>query len=140
MTLLSWTDDYAIGEAGIDAEHRALFELANDFHSRWQAQGERAEIAQILQRLVLYAEEHFRNEEQVMAAAGYPHLDEHRAVHAYMFEEIFKLREEFEHQDAHLEQDTMRFVRNWLVNHIVQHDFEFRAFLHKKAGSIPAPA
>lgn len=129
MTLLSWSDEYLIGEAGIDAEHQTLFALVNDFHSRWQAQSTREEIAAVLQRLVRYAEQHFRNEEAAMAAARYPHLEEHRAVHAYMFEEIFKLREEYERQDTHLEQDTMRFVRNWLVNHIVQHDFEFRAFL-----------
>jgi hemerythrin len=133
MALLSWSDEYLIGEATIDSEHKGLFVLVNDFHSRWQAKGTREEIALVLHKLVLYAEEHFRHEEAVMDAAGYPRLAEHHTVHADMFEQIFKLREEYEQQDNHLEQDTMRFVRNWLVNHIVQHDFEFRAFLSRSA-------
>ena len=35
MTILTWNDQYRIGNALIDEEHQALFRLINEFHSHW---------------------------------------------------------------------------------------------------------
>lgn len=131
MTFLSWNDDYLIGDATIDTEHRELFRLINEFHSRWQAGRERREIALVLTQLVRYAEEHFQHEEALMAAAGYPLLDEHRRVHEELVESIFVLHEEYVKQEGNIELKTMKFVRNWLVEHIVHNDYLFRDYLAK---------
>ena len=37
MALLSWTDQYLIGNDLIDTEHKELFRLINDFHTHWRA-------------------------------------------------------------------------------------------------------
>ncbi len=132
MTLLSWSDQYLIGNPTIDAEHRELFRLINDFHSHWQERQQRQDIAFVLNRLVSYAQEHFRHEEEIMAAAGYPRLAEHHQVHEHLFDAIFRLHEEYMEQDRHLEQDTMKFVKSWLVEHIINNDYLFRDFLAKK--------
>jgi hemerythrin len=129
MALLSWSDQYLIGNATIDAEHKELFRLINDFHTGWNERRQPTEIAALLNRLVQYAQLHFQHEEAIMADAGYPRLAEHHAVHEQLFDTIFKLHQEQMEHDRHLEQDTLKFVRSWLVEHIVNRDYDFRDFL-----------
>ena len=45
MALLSWSNQYAIGDDVIDTEHEELFRLINDFHNRWLDAHDRQDIA-----------------------------------------------------------------------------------------------
>lgn len=132
MTLLSWSNQYLIGEPTIDKEHHELFDLINAFHTHWQEDRKRSEIANILSKLVKYAELHFQHEEAIMATAGYPLLDEHRAVHEKLFLSIFQLNEGYMNNLRGIEMDTMKFVRDWLIQHIINNDYLFRDFLVRK--------
>lgn len=139
MAFLSWNKQYLIGEVTIDEQHQELFRLINDFHSQWLAQQDRKEIARILNQLVAYAEMHFQHEEIIMRATEYPLLETHHQEHEKMFETIFKLNRSFESGDLHLEQDTLRFIKNWLTEHIVHNDYLFRDFLvHRRAAEETA--
>ena len=133
MAFLSWTRDYRIGNATIDAEHQELFRQINAFHDQWLDKRERRIIAPLLNRLVTYTQQHFGHEEQIMFDAGYPRLAEHQQVHEAMIETIFRLQQSFEDQNNHFEMDTLKFIKSWLVVHILENDFLFRDFMaHKK--------
>ena len=132
MALLSWSDQYLIGNAQIDAEHEELFRLINEFHGLWSENRKQEDIARVLNRLVAYTQIHFQHEEQIMAAAGYPKLEDHQNVHVAMVETIFKLQQSFEDKGLHLEMDTMKFVKAWLVEHILENDYLFRDYLARK--------
>jgi len=129
MALLSWSTQYLIGDDVIDAEHKELFRLINDFHSHWVEAHARQDIARVLNQLVVYAEMHFRHEEKIMAGAGYPKLVEHQHVHESLIETIFQLQKSYEEGSLRLEMDTMKFVKSWLIEHILQNDYLFRDFL-----------
>ena len=139
MSLLSWSKQYLIGDDIIDAEHIKLFELINDFHSRWMETQDKHEISEVFRQLVAYAEIHFQHEESIMAEAGYPKLTEHQKIHETMFETIFELHKSHMEKGLRLEMDTMRFVRSWLLDHILQEDYLFRDFLKrtKKEAEVP---
>lgn len=136
MALLSWSDQYLIGNKTIDDEHKELFRLINEFHSDWVETQDRQAIARVLNRLVDYAERHFQHEEQIMAEASYPMLEEHRKVHEMLFDKIFNLHQEYVSKDLRLEIGMVKFLKNWLVDHILDNDYLFRDFLRRK----PAPA
>ena len=94
MTLLTWSNDYLIGDETIDAEHKELFRIINNFHDKWQERKEsedREAIATVLNRLVRYAEEHFQHEELIMRGADFPLIAEHRSIHEGLFERIFQI-------------------------------------------------
>lgn len=129
MAFLTWNDEFLIGDATVDAEHRELFRLINDFHDHWMEARDRADIGRVLTQLVRYAEDHFQHEEAAMRDAGYPLLDEHHQVHEQLFETIFRLHDAYVNRAGTLELQTMKFVRGWLVDHIVQNDYKFRDFL-----------
>ena len=141
MALLSWSPQYSIGNEVIDAEHEELFRLVNAFHDHWQEKRDQQSIAQLLNQLVVYAEMHFQHEEVIMLDAGFPRLVEHQQVHESMVDSIFSLRQSFEQHHNHLEMNTMKFVKTWLVEHIIQNDYLFRDFLarQKSASDTPAP-
>ena len=137
MALLSWSPQYQIGHETIDAEHQELFRLVNAFHDNWLEKRSRQEIARVLNQLITYAQKHFQHEEAIMTTAAYPQLADHQFIHEAMVDTIFKLRQSFETNDFHLEIETMKFVRSWLVDHIVNHDTLFRNFLARHQASQP---
>ncbi len=139
MALLSWSDQYLIGNDTIDAEHKELFRLINDFHSHWVEARARRDIARVLNQLIDYAQRHFQHEERIMVDAGYAKLEQHRQVHEALIETIFQLQTAYENNSLRLEMETMKFVKSWLVGHILEHDYLFRDFLKKTATSA-APA
>jgi len=136
MALLSWSEQYLIGNDLIDAEHEELFRLINDFHTQWQQGREQQDIARVLNQLIGYADMHFRHEETIMRDAGFPLLDEHMALHEVLIDTIFQLQKSYEEGSLRLEMDTMKFVKSWLLDHILQNDYRFRDFLARKK-SLP---
>ena len=140
MALLSWSKQYLIGNDIIDAEHIKLFALINNFHSRWTDTRDRHEISEIFRQLVAYAEMHFQHEEAIMEDAGYPSLAEHHRIHESMVDTIFVLNKSLMENDHYLEMDTMRFVRSWLLDHILQNDYLFRDYLKRKQKETAEPS
>lgn len=138
MALLSWSNQYEIGNDQIDNEHEGLFRLINKFHSLWTEAQNRQEIARILNQLIVYTETHFRHEEEIMEDAGFPRLDEHKQIHEAMIDRIFQLQRSYEEKDLHLEMHTIKFLKSWLIEHILENDYLFRDFLaHKKNAEPP---
>ena len=138
MSLLSWSDQYLIGNLTIDTEHKELFRLINTFHDHWLENRDRREILQVLNQLVNYTQMHFQHEEAIMQKAEYPKLDEHQQIHEAMVDTIFALQQSFEEKNNHLEIDTMKFVRSWMLEHILENDYLFRDFLSRKSPSEEA--
>ena len=82
-----------------------------------------------------YAQLHFQDEEQIMASAGYPKLDQHHTIHESLIDTIFQLHQSFVDGNLHLELETMRFVRSWLPEHILENNYQFRDYLRHKKNS-----
>lgn len=144
MALLSWSNQYLIGNDLIDTEHEELFRLINNFHSLWMEKQNRQDIARVLNQLIAYAQMHFQHEEVIMEEAGYPKLAEHQKIHEDMIEKIFELHTSYAEGNLRLEIETMKFVKSWLLEHILVNDYMFRDYLARKQNSseeaTPEPA
>ncbi len=140
MTFLSWRSDYEIGVAQIDTEHRSLLNLINAFHEKSVQGAGQSEMAQLLNRLVSYAEEHFQHEEKVMSDNDYPRLDQQREQHVKLVTSIFAINERFATQPAKASTETLQFVKSWLLDHIIQHDMDIGDFLRRKAAQAAKAA
>lgn len=133
MAFLSWRNEYRIGVELIDEEHRYLFDLINAFHDTHVGGTNRSALGQILNRLVHYAEQHFRHEEAIMKAEAYPAYVEHCALHEDLYLTIFRLSEKLAAGSLRDDMETVRFIRSWLVTHIVQHDLQFSDYLARRS-------
>lgn len=141
MALLSWSNQYSIGNDLIDTEHEELFRLINAFHTNWVEERNRQEIARVLNQLIAYAQMHFQHEENIMEDAGYPKLADHQQIHEAMVEKIFELHTAYTEGNLRLEIETMKFLKSWLLEHILENDYQFRDYLARKhdSGEQPAP-
>ena len=70
-----------------------------------------------------------------MSDAGYPKLAEHQQIHEDMIDTIFRLQKSYEEASLRLEMETMKFVKSWLIEHILENDYLFRDFLARKRAS-----
>jgi len=134
MAFLSWRRDYEVGVKLIDAEHRGLFDLINEFHDTRARGNAGKEAAQVLNRLIAYAEEHFQHEEKLMSDNGYRLLDQHRQLHSDLVSSIFAINERLAADTANASAEILPFIKNWLVEHIIQHDMDIGDFMRRKSG------
>lgn len=70
-----------------------------------------------LDDLIGYLVMHFKTEEDLMQARGYADYPAHKALHDRLVETCAG--------EAQITQDTTRFVRDWLLNHIPKIDMPY---------------
>jgi len=133
MTFMSWRKDYEVGVPQIDAEHRLLFDLVNEFHDTYARGGTQREIAHLLNRLIAYAEEHFQHEEKLMSDNGYPQLDLHQKLHSELVLSVFAINEGLAADTVKASKETVQFLKSWLLDHILKHDMDIGDFLRRKS-------
>ena len=131
--LIEWESKLNLGVPVIDAEHRYLVALVNNLHdSLGDGQGG-ADLLHLFAHLVSYVGRHFRNEEALMEAVGYPALDEHRVQHEELEEQTSELSERFLSEGDQVSAETMEFLRDWICVHVMSDDQDIGAFLHGKS-------
>lgn len=133
MSLVRWAPQLNIGHELIDDEHKYLFDLINEFHEAYLTKQSRDQVMRVLNRLIEYAERHFKHEEDLMRDAGYPDLDEHRRKHEALFEKVFELNSRFEDRAINPTHEMFSFLKDWLSDHILQNDSKFGEFLAARA-------
>lgn len=128
MNAIKWHDNYSVGVASLDAQHKILIRLINRLHD---IEREGGDLSSVLERLDWYVRNHFSFEEALLRAADYEeynaHIKEHRD-----FEDWLKsirrvggggleIRELSRSINAHL--------KNWLTKHILVVDMDYKSVL-----------
>ncbi|NPA48695.1 MAG: hemerythrin family protein [Thermodesulfobacteria bacterium] len=128
MSFVLWKPCYCIGDSKIDNQHRSLVSLLNFLYDRVQAACPKRLIDRVLMELVRYAEEHFQDEEDLMERIGFPELEHHRREHERLLMEVFAFKEKFDHGFA-TKMELLHFLRDWLINHVIDEDLKIRRYL-----------
>ncbi len=121
---ITWDKNLETGEPEIDGQHRELFARIDRLLAASRDKRSREEVGQMLTFLGDYVVHHFAAEEAMMAAAGYPEFEAHRAEHARFVQEFGILYREFKSEGP-----TVLFiirvgnrVTGWLREHIYKTD------------------
>ncbi|OKY75864.1 MAG: hypothetical protein BM485_05875 [Desulfobulbaceae bacterium DB1] len=131
VTKIFWKSDYSVNSQYIDHQHQKLLGIVNDFNEALAA-GKGEKIAySLLNRLVQYAEEHFRDEEKLMRMARYPtdELDRHIKEHEKLTEEIFQHTENWSSYRAESLPRIGEFLKKWLLDHILTSDKKYAQYV-----------
>jgi hemerythrin-like metal-binding protein len=128
VRLVEWGPLMSVGEEKLDADHIELIGLLNQLATA-QAMGNRNIVEYVLDELLFYVSFHFGREEEHMATIGYPELESHRATHRRFAERISQVRWQF-HRGlrAELSEELLRFLTEWLFEHIMGTDMAYRRF------------
>jgi hemerythrin len=131
---IDWRDDLLTGVDEIDRQHKELFSRFNLLLDACNQGKGREEVDRMLQFLADYVQTHFRAEEEIQLASGYPELLTHREAHRGFVRQLDGLLEEFRSEGASLPLviKTNQTLVFWLIDHITKMDKELAVFLQKR--------
>jgi len=129
---LTWQDSYSVGVAVLDEDHKRLLNLINQLQTAAHYHTSDDYERETFDALVDYTKTHFQREEELMEKYGYPDLDAHRKQHQAMIAEVGKLLEAYQKDRDGTIEGAIRYLQNWLLNHINGTDKEYSAFLNEK--------
>lgn len=118
---IEWKASMEVGNPMVDNDHRVLLALVNQI-STPETRGDPIAVEFVLDELLGYTARHFAREEGLMARAGYPDLEDHRATHKAMISEVRQLQGRLVAFSPRLGDDLHRFLANWLMQHILVED------------------
>lgn len=122
MALFAWSDDLSVGNQFIDADHKKLIQLINDFHNAMEQGRGNDVIGKVLNNLIIYTKEHFQREQNEMQRIHYPKYLVHKLEHEKLIKDVLELQQNFAKGTSMLSLKVSKFLRDWLVNHILQTD------------------
>lgn len=132
MAFLTWGDQYKVNIAEIDTQHKKLFDMVNEMHDSMRTGKGNEAMGKILGSLLDYVGTHFKTEEKLMTAHGYPDYTKHKQEHDALTKQAVDLHKQFKEGRPVLSFDLMNFLKNWLSNHILGTDKKYMSFLSSK--------
>ncbi len=133
--LVRWNENFKLGLDEIDEQHHSLIDLINRI---WQAIADHADIAVIVEltgELEKYTVAHFTAEEEFMRAANFPGLADHKQEHDEFVARIAKEKTQAIQSGA-FSLNLLRFLRDWLINHILRSDRKYANFTQEKPSAL----
>ena len=129
---ITWDSSYEVGIEIVDKQHRHLVDLTNELYNA--CIGERDELDQkfkdVMKELVEYVMVHFRDEEKIMEAINYPNLKEHKQTHEGFIKEMLSSVSAYTNGKQLVPNSFVRFLRDWLFNHILIDDKEWARYYY----------
>ncbi|MCS7279381.1 MAG: bacteriohemerythrin [Thermodesulfobacteriaceae bacterium] len=134
---ITWDESFEIGIEEIDKQHKHLVFLLNNLYQTlfqnellWDME---ENLSKILQELIKYAEYHFISEENLMENLNFPELECHKNIHEYFRKRVQEFLSEFEREInfRELGLSIFKFMKVWVVNHILNDDKKIALFLGK---------
>jgi hemerythrin len=130
MDLIKWRKSYETGIDSMDVQHQILIELINILYKVIRKEKSSEVINEVLNEMTKYAENHLLKEEALLAANGYPDLDNHIDIHQGYLDKMKTLMAESKKENQAT--DTYLFLRQWWMGHIVAVDKKYGEFLQTK--------
>lgn len=132
VPFLEFDAETRLGHEHIDAQHAGLVAAVNALHEAVAADRATTERGRLLADLRARAVEHFKTEEQLMEASGYPGLVLHRGIHGQLTRQVLLLERKFAAGALALTAETFEFLKAWLVEHIDGEDRRLVAHLRSR--------
>lgn len=126
---IHWSDEYLIGVDAVDLQHEYFAGLINRLSEKILSTGDDTYRQRLVDELFKYAVFHFRSEENLMYASGYPGLKEHIAEHWALVEQ---LNAAVTGGGGDFSPSTLiEFLVGWFREHTTGRDREFGRFIRR---------
>ena len=132
MVKLQWLASYAVGHEKIDQDHKALIAIMTDVQASVD-DGDRPRCSMLLQDLIVLAQDHFRDEEEILQSLDYPKLAAHKSYHDELLLKVEAMRAICEEAptEGRLEKCSTTMAE-FLIDDIIVGDLQFKSFLQEK--------
>lgn len=120
----------------VDKDHRNLFAIMNRCLQLSKQDPEYEEKERlILTELVDYTHGHFKREEIIMQACGYPSLRNHKKTHQFLLKQVDRKCADF-NAGKLSSNDLSQFLGDWLIEHIYHLDQGISVYTKGKEAEI----
>ena len=137
QNFVSWNTSYNVGVDKVDKQHRHLVNLINYLYNA--CLGDKTELdetfKEVMKELVEYVMVHFRDEEAIMESVNYPQLKEHKKKHEAFVKEVLTAVSAYKNGKQFVPNTFVRFLRDWLFNHILVSDKEMAKYYFTVKGT-----
>ena len=134
--MFKWKENFSVNIKTIDEQHQELFKIGNslyDIVSIKDGMDRYDETIDALYSLRDYAVYHFEYEENLMKQNGYPEYLKHKKQHDAFIAKVQSIDEEsVDEKQKKVGMDLIIFIANWIENHILKTDMEYKEFLNDK--------
>jgi diguanylate cyclase (GGDEF)-like protein/hemerythrin-like metal-binding protein len=135
---LSWHAAYECGNEVIDAGHRGLFADANQLLGAVLSARPKDEVASLVDKLVTDVLEHFKQEEAILSAVGYPGAAEHAAIHQNLVDKAVVLVGHFHAGTLAIGELFQLLAHDVVARHMLGTDRQFFAYLQPSPEPVSA--
>ncbi len=125
MQSFTWGPNFETGIVDVDDQHKKLVEIINEFGIELAGNIVDSErVANLLQELVQYAEQHFADEEKLMKHVGLDvrHHDLHIAEHKSFIDDVAFMCQQDREGQGDDSAELLEFLIHWLAYHILGRD------------------
>lgn len=119
---MDWYEEYNIGNDLIDHQHQELFKRVSRLQKALSSGAVNSEIAEMLKFLVAYTNQHFQDEEKVMASIAFSELENHRKLHESLTADVRQILVNLKKGKKIHPYELIDFLSDWLLNHIRHED------------------
>jgi hemerythrin len=132
MATLHWNEAYSVRIEEMDKQHRTLLDLLTKLGDCMVEGVIKDDFKDIVSELSRYANTHFKEEEDLLAKYDYPMLAAQQSMHQKYIARIADYEKKLGERDAALSLDILKFLTDWLINHIILEDKKYGTYLNEK--------
>jgi hemerythrin len=129
MTLIKWRDEFKLGIASVDEEHKEMIDLINETYNCHQDHKSRVTVLDFLGEIYARISSHFALEEKLMKEQGYDEYLEHKQDHEDLLDEICEFMDDYDREKPFDEEALGNFLENWFVAHFKSKDSRLHKYL-----------
>ena len=132
MPIIEWNSAFSVDIQKIDEQHKKFFSLVNILYDAiMQGKGEEV-VGSVLKELQQYVIFHFKSEVSWMKMFNYPDMNKHKLEHEGAIQKVNKLVLEYERGNKTVDIELLKFLSDWLQNHILQVDRKYIPYFQGK--------
>jgi hemerythrin-like metal-binding protein len=124
-----WDGSLAVHIGPVDEQHKRLVAMINEALDHIEKEKPGSDLVYLIKKLFQYADEHFATEEKYMADTAYPDAPAHKSEHAAFRRHVETFNLDLVLRTPHLAYDILRYLWEWLKEHIAATDKKMGAYL-----------
>ena len=132
MEKVIWNESLSVGVEEIDRQHKQLLKMLNQLIDLDGITVGSETISDTLTKMTDYADYHFNSEEHYMQKYAYPDYEIHRRQHIEFMRKTAEFSLATMAYEKTVPADMLTYLKNWLVEHIMQSDMQFKPFFASK--------
>jgi hemerythrin len=129
MDAIEWNDSYSVGVNELDEQHKKLFRIINTMFSAEDLSVSSKVMTDLIDEMSKYASIHFETEERYLSECNYPELENQIRAHDVFRKKVDELRSAQTAESENVPSEMIRFLYEWLVNHIMFCDKKYMPYI-----------